>query len=573
MNNAEELIAMKDNTSFDPLDSFDHVVVLMLENRSFDNLLGYLYDEVPPHAPLGKTFDGVIGKQLRNPVPADAVHQPPDGRTEVDLYPNRDYFAPYPDPGEEYPHVNTQLFDSIDGGDQKPYNLPPNVNSLDPGMNGFVKDYIENYKKTVKRDPTYDQYKQIMGCFVPGAVPVLSTLAKEFAVFDHWFASVPSQTWCNRAFWNAGTSWGHVNNGGDLSSRGEGENSASWLKDSIGQTIFNQIEETGISSPLNWKVYSSNTASLTGIIHALALSTYHHWPADHFPSLEQFYVDCAAGNLPSYSFLEPDFWTPHNDMHPSSYDSKHYGKGNVGSVLLGENLVAKVYNAVRTSDSASGNNAQNTLLIITFDEHGGCYDHVAPESKVATPDASRVWQDFEFKRLGVRVPMIMVSARIKKNTIVNGVKEHSSFINTMQKKWARQYPDNFNALSHRTEAAPDFTEVFTSPEPRPVSDWPAVDEHLIPPEFSEIDFSAAPLNDLQRSILHGAALIHKRNYPKEWEDPSHIETVGAAMEYLRTIPNLHGGEIGGRTPPEQGSGLIVWIKKFTQAILRVVRLK
>ena len=114
----------------------------------------------------------------------------------------------------------------------------------------------------------------------------------------------------------------------------------------------------------------------------------------------------------------------HDDMHPSSFDSVIYSDGGPGSVLLGDRIVWKVYQAIRNSNSSSGNNWQNTLLIITFDEHGGCYDHVVPPS--ATQPNTAEFNNkgvgeagFDFKRLGCRVPMVMVSAHIAENTIVN----------------------------------------------------------------------------------------------------------------------------------------------------------
>jgi phospholipase C len=521
------------------LDSFDHVVVLMLENRSFDNILGYMYPDGPPTtAPAGKTFEGVAGKSLCNPVPSSAVHQPPSGATSIEVSPGTDYFQPYPDPGEEYHHVNTQLFNLIDGGDKPPYNLPDPVPSR-PAMQGFINDYIENFKTAEEpgKEPTYDQYRVIMDCFATSAVPIITGLAENFAVFDHWFCAVPSQTWCNRAFWNAGTSWGHVNNGG-----GADENSASWAIDSSGTTIFNQIEDSGWRSPLDWKVYSSNIAALTGIIHAEALALYHVWPANHFPSLEQFYDDCAGGQLPACSFLEPNFWTPHNDMHPSTYDSEHYGKSSVGSVLLGEHLIWKVYNAIKDSKSSRGNNSQNTLLIITFDEHGGCYDHVAPPSHVTPPDLSDYtqWSDFDFKRLGVRVPTVMVSAHIAENTIINTPMHHASFLKTMQTKWNRVTPGKFTTLTARQANAPEFTEVFTSENARRASDWPDFPEPQISKEFYDIDFSDSPLSDLHRSMVRGvAALPQARGLDVDVES---IGTHSEAIDFLRSVPGLPGHE-------------------------------
>ena len=374
-----------------------------------------------------------------------------------------------------------------------------------------------------------------MQCFETSAVPVITTLAEQFAVFDHWFCAVPSRTWCNRCFWNTGTSWGHVNNGGSADA-----NSLSWIADSGGATIFNQIEDSGIDSPLNWKVYSSNVAALTGIIHATALAPYHLWPADHFPSLEKFYEDCESGKLPSYSFLEPNFWTPHNDMHPSIYGSKHYGPDAVGTVLLGEELIWEVYNAVKNSNSSHGNNWQNTLLIIVFDEHGGCYDHVPPPPQVTPPDlpGCTEWSDFGFTRLGLRVPMVMVSAHIAKNTVINTPMHHASFIKTMQTKWNRVTPGKFPTLSPRQADAPAFTEVFTSPAVRPVSDWPDIPKPKVPKAIYDIDFSDLPLNGLQKSIVRGVASLPQAKGMTV--DVESIKTHREALKFLSSVPKLPG---------------------------------
>ena len=208
------------------LDTFDHVVVLMLENRSFDNVLGYMYPNgVPASAPLGKTFEGVTGQNLSNPVPPGVKNPPPPGVTAIPVSPVEagNYFQPYPDPGENYVHVNTQLFYRSTAVKSRPTTCPASARCRNRHMEGFVADYIENYKaaEVPGQDPTYDAppadfpwtgYKQIMQCYPTSAVPVVTTLATEFGVFDHWFCAVPSETWCNRTFWNAGTSWGFVIN-------------------------------------------------------------------------------------------------------------------------------------------------------------------------------------------------------------------------------------------------------------------------------------------------------------------------------------------------------------------------
>jgi phospholipase C len=167
-------------------------------------------------------------------------------------------------------------------------------------------------------------------------------------------------------------------------------------------------------------------------------------------------------------------------------------------VLLGERLVARIYNAIKNSkgkpgaDGPSGNTSQNTLLIITFDEHGGCFDHVQPIA-VQPPDLTGypLEEGFDFARSGIRVPTIMVSANIAPNTVINTPMLHSSFLNTVQAKWgANAPPGAFAPLTARQQSASLFTEVFTAPQPRPASEWPEVHGPPLPPTLL-----AAPLDE------------------------------------------------------------------------------
>jgi phospholipase C len=537
----------------DMLDSFDHVVVVMLENRSFDNLLGYLYPHgVPSDAPLGKTFNGVAAKGLKNPIPEKAPHKPV-GTTHVEVSMTSDYHQPFPDPGETYPHANTQLFNRPDdnntGDKNPPYNLPPPPIPEEPAcMQGFVTDYIENitYNEThhaPEPPKSFEQYAQIMQCFDPCAIPVLATLATEFAVFDQWYCSVPSQTWCNRAFWNAGTSWGHVVNGASCDTNHELENTLGWLEDSVGTTIFNQIQDCG--SQLSWKIYTDDIVPLTGIIHFRALADH----ISHFKNVHNdFLDDCQNGTLPSYSFVEPRFILNHNDMHPSSFDKALVdGKEAIGSVLLGEKFVLDIYNAIKNSRSPNGSNSQNTLLIITFDEHGGCYDHVSPPTDAVPPDLEgyKQWMDFKYDRLGIRVPMIMVSANIAKNTVVNDRMDHNSFMKTMQTKWDRTAPGKFPALTARVESSPQFhSSVFTSPQKRPPEDWPNPKiAKPIPADQEELDCSNLPLNDLQRSIVGGAKALMGQS--EGLGDALDNMTIGDAQDILAKVrAMMERGELG-----------------------------
>jgi len=192
-------------------DALDHVVVVLFENRSLDNVLGRLYGPED-----GKNFEGVIGKELSNPIPAWAEHGA--DRKVVPYSVATDMDAPNPDSGEEFFHTNTQLFNTLDDhnrckiGDAvtAPWNAP--APDATPTMDGFVTDYISTFTGETGRQPTYDEYAQIMTGYTPEQLPVLSGIARDFGVFDHWFSEVPSQTFMNRSFWMAGSSSGLVVN-------------------------------------------------------------------------------------------------------------------------------------------------------------------------------------------------------------------------------------------------------------------------------------------------------------------------------------------------------------------------
>jgi phospholipase C len=509
------------------LNTFDHVVVLMLENRSFDNVLGYLYEE---GVPAGKQFAGVVGNDLTNP---------DENGNPVPVSIGTDPHQPFPDPGEEFAHITAQLFSGS----------PPTGT---PAMQGFIKDYFNTLSALSKwTGSPADQSPEIMKCFTPSSIPVLSSLAKNFAVFDHWFCAVPSQTWCNRAFWHAATSWGWVNNPGLDGPWGLD----AWANSSTTPTLFDLLEtKFGAGS---WHVYEDLAVPFTKIVHWGDLKDkvgedYFRYFEGGRPFFRNFFTDCAAGELPMYSFIEPHFinffedvvW--HDDMHPSSFDSMLYSDGGPGSVLLGDKIVWKVYQAIRNSHSASGNNWKNTLLIITFDEHGGCYDHIPPGS-ATLPNSDQfnlgIGQDgFTFDRLGVRVPMVMVSANIAANTIVNSDMHHCSFLQTMQQKW-----DLLPSLGPRQDTAPPFTEVFTATarDHKSWPDWKAypgpsstLDEGLL----RAVDLGDAPLNDLQKSILDAIAKFYA-------DDPlltsmglalstTGIDTVRDAKEFLERVEKL-----------------------------------
>jgi phospholipase C len=450
----------------DPSHALDHVVVIMFENRSFDNLLGRLYEpgEVA-------SFEGVAGLDLSNPVPDWAV----DAGTTPRLVPYgtaTNMNTPSPDPGEEYPHVNTQLFGLIDPPSNRgmviqhiasPYNAPADPGQR-PTMNGFVTDYISAFMAEMGRPPVYEEYAQIMTGYTPAQVPVTSALARGFAAFDHWFCEVPSQTFPNRSFLHAASSSGYVVNM---------EPAAAFPLHNDAETIFERLEARG----LTWRVYCDPPShiSLTGIIHAPRLR--EHW-AKNFFTTDQFLEDAASGQLPAYSFIEPNLLYGHNDMHPA-FDALFPGVDlDPPSALLGgEALLAKIYDAVRSSASPGGSNAYNTLFLVTFDEHGGTYDHIPPPAAVPPDPAAPAGQmGFRFDRSGLRVPAIAVSAWIPERTVINGQYRHTSVIRTLRERWQLGGP-----LTARDAAAPDLAPVLSLTSPRDPEDWPEVTPQPVPP--------------------------------------------------------------------------------------------
>ena len=150
----------------------------------------------------------MIGKDLSNPIPEWAEHGA--DRKVVPYTVATDMDSPNPDSGEEYPHTNTQLYnilneaEPIQGrrGHHRARTTRPQPGQT-PTMDGYVTDYISSFTAEMGRQPTYEEYSQIMTGFTPEQIPVLNGLARGFGVFDHWFCEVPSQTFPNRSFWTA----------------------------------------------------------------------------------------------------------------------------------------------------------------------------------------------------------------------------------------------------------------------------------------------------------------------------------------------------------------------------------
>jgi phospholipase C len=468
-------------------DKIEHIVVLMMENRSFDCMLGGLHSKSPE-------FEGLSGTET-NP-----LHGHPDVFIWSDNGTDSEPMSiPTPDPGELWNDINMQLF----GLDGKPGNQAPS-------MKGFVNNYVR------QNDQPSGSYKpeSIMHFYKSNQLPVISQLARQFAVCDQWFASAPCQTWPNRFFLHTGTAGGY-------------ENNSPPHPPYLMTTIFNRLNETNKS----WGIYYHDFPQ--------SLTLNNLWPhLDHFRFFDAFKEHAENGKLPAYSFIEPRYFPDvklPNDQHPPHH------------VGLGEELIAEVYNAVRNSPTW-----KKTLLIITYDEHGGCYDHVPPP--VAVPPDNTRPQSFGFDRYGVRVPAVIVSPFIKPGTILRAVTDgnlphngppypfdHTSVIATLRKCFNLGGP-----LTQRDAVAPDLESVLNLDTPS--NDGPAMVTSLpytIPPDKLKTALNA-PLNGFQKAILETAAHLPtlgfatgEENFSQKIED--HVEKLVNGIR--PEVPNL-------RTPEE-----------------------
>jgi phospholipase C len=458
---------------------FDHLVVVMFENRSFDNLLGYLYDSAS--LPKDAKFDGLAFGSYANTAPDGSTvpAHPYQGETDFVMR------QPAPDPGEEYDHVNTQLYEVVDPPENAtrgahnmlaPFNAPPR--GARATMKGFVRDYINDMRVRAHIDPGPEDYSVIMGSFTPQMLPVFSTLAREFAVYDHWHCAVPSQTFCNRSFFHASTSHGFVTNSG-------GPGIHKWLDaDPSTPTIFNRLDDAHVS----WAVYFDDRQliSLTGFIHAPATEKF--WKTN-FRTMSQFYEDVERGELPAYAFIEPRLLYDHNDMHPPAgvqlaptvVDGDVITGGMISDVRAGDAFLHDVYTAVRSSATTKGSNALNTMLLVTFDEHGGTFDHVPPPEAIPPEGDQDSEMGFTFDRLGVRVPAIAISAYTARNSIINDPMHHGSVIATLTKKFRLRH------LTARDRDAPTIDNAINLKTPRQPQDWPDTTPQYVPnnPESSD----------------------------------------------------------------------------------------
>ncbi len=392
-------------------DRIKHVFVLMLENRSFDHLLGF--------AGLAGT-DAATGQ----PTTADGL-DPNVTKLQFDtsrfntfhgerLFPQRGAPDVGAAPGHDFGPVLEQLCGQCSaypsGG---PY---PDINNT-----GFVSSMD-------KQEGFGGRGGDVMQCFDSEDLPILTRLAREFAVCDRWFSSMPGPTEPNRYFLSAANSGENdrsphsdtLFSGEDLLT----DSTLPWGGEDVGETIFHVLDEADI----DFKIYRGDHFPVVGEIEGVSNKFDSHEFEEHFvddlsdDDFDAKFIHIEPKYFDGYLDIKHHDFTTGNSQHP------------FGSVAEGERLIKKTYEAIRNSRYW-----ESSMLIITYDEHGGFYDHVAPPP---TSPSGKKGSDhgFMFDQLGPRVPAVVVSPFVPKGLIEHRLLEHCSVIRTVCDLFGVSYP-------------------------------------------------------------------------------------------------------------------------------------
>jgi phospholipase C len=493
----------------------DHVVVLCLENRSFDHMLGFL-----PHP--NPEFEGLRrGGPHENPgyQGGPAVPATPDAKRVLPFGPDHSHDAVMNQLGAAERGVRHPTND----GFVTSYELKAR-GQVPGGFGGLLAPLLQwSFKRKQSSQPVASgRGPLVMRCQDPAAIPAFSELALQFAVFDHWFCSVPGETWPNRNYLHAATSDGET----DIEIR--------FYTD---RTIFERLEEHRKS----WHIYHDDTPQVWAFRRLWDTPERH---ANWFP-FTRFADHVKAGTLPHYSFIEPNHrpalhdpdHTPgrgapgvSNSQHPENNlvpnaDYDGFDDATDTDFNRADQLVAGIYETLRSEPGVF----DRTLLLITYDEHGGLYDHVPPPTDVPPPGDKRgflaellhdIWHRkvhrFDFRMLGPRVPTVLVSPLIEPGTLASGVYDHASVPATLRALFA----PTADPLTRRDAASRPFHTVLNRDTPR--TDLPDLSRYLRPataPAATAATTTAAPpaaaagtgqIPDYYRDFIKQADAVRKR---------------------------------------------------------------
>lgn len=378
----------------DTLPRIKHIVILMLENHSYDNFFGMLGRE-PGQRPRGDGFTLGPGR-----LPT-ATNPYGDGRIQH-AFPMPTTCQLPTQPSQEW------------AASHHAYNNGAN--------DGFVTAPVYPGSPTTVGGVA-------MGYWTGKDLPFTYGLASTFPVGDRWFCSLLGQTDANRRYLIAATSAG--------------------MTDNPGTGVYNAVPDSSLPLPANGTIF--NTLDLHGISWANYVDTYplgatpEVYPTDdgateaiHHKSFDQFYVDAAAGALPSVTLLDPNYGTQSQE--------------NPQNIVIGERLLADVVHALGSSPAWL-----STLFVLVYDEHGGYYDHVPPPAALAPDLIPPMVQPGQstydgFHRYGFRVPSVVVSPYAKRDHVSHTVYDHTSILAMIERKW------NLPALTYRDANANDLMD-------------------------------------------------------------------------------------------------------------------
>jgi phospholipase C len=360
-----------------------HIVVLMQENRSFDSYFGRLH------------YQGQSGTEAE---PQNAANPNPLGGRPIHAYHKHRYCE------------KADLDHSWNGAHRE----------YDHGrMDGFTRANVVPADQTGRRT---------MGYYTRKDLPFYYGLYSTFAIGDRYFSSVLSQTFPNRFFLMAGTSFGHIRN--------DFPGNANQFRH---KTIFQELDRHHVK----WKIYYAQ------VPFAFEFKYVRDHQAGHVFPIQRYYDDAKAGTLPQVAFIDPIFEGPtnvENDEHPSS------------NVQVGEQFVRKIVESLFHSPDW-----KSSALFLTYDENGGFYDHVPPPRAPRPDDIKPMLEKGDvkagFTRYGFRVPVVVVSPYSRRHFVSHVVHDHTSILKTIEVRFG------LPPLTNRDRDARPLLEFFNFRHP------------------------------------------------------------------------------------------------------------
>jgi phospholipase C len=403
----------------------DHIVVLMMENHSFDNLLGVVPYKVPGR-------EGVDGLTLRN---GRAQNFNRDGQG------HRVHAQPATSPCQ------------LSGKPTQAWNA--SHQAYDNGRNdGFVK----------ASGPVAMRY------WDEHDLPFTYSLVEHFPIGQRYFSSVLAQTYPNRRFFFTGTASGTTATDG-----------VTFGVPAANGTIWDRLDAHNV----NWGIYYEDLPSwliVPGVVTPVRAPRVH--------PIKQFHLDAAGGKLPQFTFLDPNYSTTSEE--------------NPQDIQLGEQFIASVVNALMRAPTW-----KRTALFITYDEHGGYYDHVPPPRAIKPDNINPIPVPGNvpgaYDRYGFRVPAIVVSPWAKRGYVSRVTQDHTSLTAFIERKW------NLPAMTFRDANAHPMTDYF---------------------DFRHAAFAKPPKLVRAPSLAHGLAQCHAAGLNPPLPGPSAGAATSDVARYL-----------------------------------------